>query len=155
MIADEFRTILDRFHEHLTLTAEWLNVRAPARLDGALDIYSHLEHLHAVWCALSRECALMKAAEQPVDTTVKPTRSLPESPSPSWDERHDKMAWDDRRPAPAGFNAEEIGKLQARVARLEDYVDSLWESHHRLQGVAIGIQGRELERLAERTDGAT
>lgn len=131
MTADEFRKMLDRFHE------------AIGGLDAEPISPNRLRELDRIWRDLSRECALMKDAEQ----------RLPAPP-------------ESVRGSATEANAHEIGKLQAKVARLEGYVKATdreqlellgkmrfqLDTHVKLQKTVMGIQDRELARQQDRID---
>lgn len=106
MTADEFRKMLDRFHEGLKDALRWKNDHVSLK---GIDPWWH-EELDKVWRDLNRECALMKDAEGPLDTAVQPTHPVTGLP---------------RVPTPAEVNAEAIGTLQAKVARLEGLVKAM------------------------------
>lgn len=91
MTANEFREILDRFDVALIESGHW-KVMERRPLDD--DTPEWALELHSIWYDLNRECALMKDAEQqdaerirplrvfyqPLQTAVRPTRSLPLPP---------------------------------------------------------------------------
>lgn len=60
MTADELRKIVDRFHVALEDADKWACDRISpggTRTEWSID-------LHAIWCDLSRACALMKDGER-------------------------------------------------------------------------------------------
>lgn len=63
MTSDQFRKILDRFHEHLTAADTWAS-EADRKAGYTLGEIPWCTELHGVWCDLNRECALMKDAER-------------------------------------------------------------------------------------------
>ena len=60
MTADEFRKILDRFHDSLQEVSVWVLMRDPQIEDHP----GGLADLDQVWRDLNRECALMEEAER-------------------------------------------------------------------------------------------
>ncbi len=116
MTADEFRKILDRFHESLKRADDFV-WRGPHPHLSRRPEWSLV--LDQIWRDLNLECSRMKDAEGRTTTTldqtaVQPTRPLPEPPA---------------RMSAAAANAEQIGKLQARVSTLEGEVRALQAIH--------------------------
>lgn len=130
MTGDELREMLDRFHAALARADHW------SRKHGAQYIETewHLE-LDGIWRNLNNHCAMMKDAERLLDTAVKPTRPLPEPPL-----------------KPSEVNAEEIGKLQAKVAQLEGAAKAM---EKRIQDIAqAAAEGFEMVSDAALADGS-
>lgn len=137
MTADEFRKMLDRFHEALERASMW----AANRSVDCDDQTAGFLELHGVWCDLNRECSLMKDAERRDDDVAKPppiSASLRqrcpellddgEDRSPSWAAEtipENSEASTVRTPTPSEVNAEEIGKLQAAAKAMEKRIQDI------------------------------
>lgn len=113
MTADELRKIVDRFHAALQTACAWACDRSRGP-DDRPDCFKSLDH---VWRDLNRERALMLAEEQRIQRTKEAeTRDdgVAVSPGPP----------ESVRGSATEHNAEAIGKLQAKVARLEGQANS-------------------------------